>query len=353
VGWFSHPWLELNNNWTGGYLRPSYMATNGYGRDLAYRTGDAALLLNLDYSNAQKRDLLIGVVQVGIDNYGFISKGGAWYNDGGHNLGRLSPVIIAAGVLNDNNLKAVIQGSAMKFQEFQSTFIVTQADTTRTLGVWNNDLQKLTGTNGDPITNYTSANIGMGEWGIRHTGNPELDNNYILASYREINGSNHTAPTMAAKVMGLRSAINWEALFLYAERHLNYEQSTSYKGEWSAALTPSFHKQFYNTYKDAVPGSGGGVIIPPPVAAFAVGDRIQISNNTNVRTVGALTGTLLGTQSANTSGTIVGGSIGPDSNNITWWQIDYDSGVDGWSGQDNLVKMSDPRPTKPKGLRIE
>lgn len=353
--WFSFPWLELNPHWTGGYLRPSYMARNGYGRDIAYRTGDAALLLNLDFTQSEKRNLLVGMIQVGIDHYGFISNGGMWYNDGGHNIGRLSPLIIAAGALNDETLKQTIKGSAMHFQEFQSTFVVTQADVGRPLGVWDASLNRMAGTNGDPVVLYTNENIGMGEWGIRHTGAPQMDNNYIPAAYRDINGSTHTATTMTARVMGLRQTIDWEPLFLYAERHLNYEQSPNYKGEWNSGLTPAFHKQFYNAFKSYTPGSpvNGQPPPPPPPAPFKVGDRIAVAKNTNVRITGALTATLLGVQSTNSKGTIRGGPIGPDSDNITWWQMDYDSGTDGWSGQDNFINIPPEPPSPPTGLRVE
>lgn len=351
--WFSYPWLEWDPNWTAIYLHTPYMAVGGYGRDMAYRTGDAALLLNLDYTNQQKRDLLVGFVQTAIDNYGFISKGGVWYADGGQNVGRLSPMIVAAGVLNDSSFKAVMVGSAMKFQEFQTTFFVSQADVNRVHGEWNATLGRLTGTNGDPIIPYTVADIGMAEWGIRHYNSPVMDNNYRAALYRDINGSNHTAPTMAAKVMGLRAAIAWEPLFKYAERHLDYEQSATYKGEFAYNQTPAFHKQFYNAYKNASPGSGGGgVIIVPPVTTFAIGDRIQLPRNTNVRAAGAMTGTLLGVQSATSTGTIDGGPIGPDTDSITWWHVNYDNGADGWSGEDMFEKLSNP-PVKPKGFNLE
>lgn len=344
AGWFSYPWLELDNNWTGRYLHMPYMALNGYGKDMALRTGDAALLLNLDFTNAQKRDLLIGVIQAGIDNYGFISNGGSWYNDGGHNLGRLTPLIIAAGVLNDNNLKAAIKGSSMNFQEFQSTFFVSQTDV---------NLTNRIGTNGNPVYQYTSADIGKPEWGIRHTGEPAKDNNYMGCQYRDINGSTHTAPTMAAKVMGLRSTIDWEPLFQYADRHLGYEQSSGYQGEFAYNPTPQFHKQFYNAYKNSTLGSGGGgTVVIPPAATFAVGDRIQISKNTNVRDAAALSANLLGVQISNATGTIIGGPVGIDANNITWWQVNYDSGTDGWSGQDNFVKLIGLAPSKPTGLRV-
>jgi hypothetical protein len=91
----------------------------------------------------------------------------------------------------------------------------------------------------------------------------------------------------------------------------------------------------------------------PPVITFAIGDRIEVAANTNVRASGALTGTLLGTQSALAKGTIIGGPIGKDADNITWWQMDYDSGADGWSGQDNFVKIPAVKPSRPTGLKTE
>jgi hypothetical protein len=92
---------------------------------------------------------------------------------------------------------------------------------------------------------------------------------------------------------------------------------------------------------------------PPPVVTYAIGDRVELSANTNVRSSGALTATLLGAQLALAKGTIIGGPVGKDANNITWWQLDYDTGVDGWCGQDNFVKIPAVKPSKPTGLKTE
>lgn len=249
AGYFDKTWYEQDVDWTGRFLHTPYMAENGYGKDMALRTGDAALLLQLDYTNAQKAPLLISFVQYGIDIYGMLAAGRNWYADGGHNCGRITPLLIAAAVLNDSRLKAMLAGSAQNFQELQQTFTVTQADVNMTGRV---------GTNGDAVYNYTTSNIGMAEWGIRHSSEPQKDNNFWLASYRDIGGSVLTAPAMAARVMGVRAMVAWEPLFLYAERHLNYEQSSQYKGEFAYNPTPAFHVQFYNAYKNASPPSGGG-----------------------------------------------------------------------------------------------
>lgn len=256
---FKYPWFEINPHWTGVYLRPQYMAGNGYGRVIADRTGDAALLLNLDFSNAEKRDLLVSLIQVGIDNYGFLLNGGVWYADGGQNIGRLSPVMVAAAVLNDQRLKDMIDARQnQRFQELQNTFFVSSVDVNPSTatppyarGSWStcNGVSLLAGTNCDLIIPYTVNDIGMPEWGIRHSGEPNMDNNNKDANYRDINGGSFTSVTMAARCLSMRSAIGHEALFLYAERHLSYEDTIVYNYN----PTPQFHKEFYYSFKANCP----------------------------------------------------------------------------------------------------
>lgn len=331
---FDKLWFEKDLTWTGRYLHAPYQALNGYGKDMAIKTGDVALMLNLDFSDDVKRALLISYVQYGLDIAGIRSAGGMWFDDGGHNIGRLAPLMVAATVLDDANLKAQLDGSQLGFSEYCQTFFVTQQDV---------DRARYTA-DGRPRLPYTTANIGMAEWGEKHISNSSRDGNNWNAFYRDICGGQLTAPAMAARVMGIRALSKWEQLYLYQERHLNYEQGSTYQGEFNYNPTTAFHKQFYNIFKTYKPGTstggGGGTVTP----AYAIGDRIEVSANTNVRSTSTLSSTLLGVQPALAKGKIVGGPIGKDANNITWWQIDYDTGVDGWSGQDNFVKITTPPP---------
>ena len=66
---------------------------------------------------------------------------------------------------------------------------------------------------------------------------------------------------------------------------------------------------------------------------------MQATASINVR--GAPGGTLLYTQPMDALGTVIAGST-QTPNGVIWWQIDYDSGTDGWSGEDNLVKYTPP-----------
>jgi hypothetical protein len=80
------------------------------------------------------------------------------------------------------------------------------------------------------------------------------------------------------------------------------------------------------------------VVLEPPInPSFTVGARIEVIKNTNVRKTGSLTGTLLGTQAIGMTGTITAGPI--LANSITWWDVNYDAGTDGWSGVDNFLLL--------------
>jgi hypothetical protein len=76
----------------------------------------------------------------------------------------------------------------------------------------------------------------------------------------------------------------------------------------------------------------------PPLPEFSAGSRIALIKNANVRQSASLSGVLLGTQATGATGTIIRGPILAD--NITWWEVNYDTGADGWSGVDNFQAIS-------------
>ena len=80
---------------------------------------------------------------------------------------------------------------------------------------------------------------------------------------------------------------------------------------------------------------------PPTTNKFVIGDRVLATASINVR--GTPGGTLLYAQPMDALGTVIAGST-QTPNGVIWWQIDYDSGTDGWSGEDNLVKYTAPLP---------
>ena len=68
---------------------------------------------------------------------------------------------------------------------------------------------------------------------------------------------------------------------------------------------------------------------------FAVSDRIQVyGGSVRVRSTPSTSGTSLGTQTSGKLGTVVGGPV--TANGYIWWNVNYDTGADGWSIQNRL-----------------
>ena len=88
----------------------------------------------------------------------------------------------------------------------------------------------------------------------------------------------------------------------------------------------------------------------PVTAAFTIGDRMITTAGLNVRASASISGTLLGTQSLGSFGTLVGGPT--IANGYIWWNINYDAGADGWSVQDYIANapIDSVSPSIPAGL---
>ena len=79
---------------------------------------------------------------------------------------------------------------------------------------------------------------------------------------------------------------------------------------------------------------------------FVVGDRVQVvGGNLNIRSAPATSGTILGVQLVGSIGTVVGGPTIAEG--LIWWNINFDSGADGWAVENYLVKYitTFPSPT--------
>jgi hypothetical protein len=212
---FTGPWVDHVTTWNGAALHPDSHMPN-YGRDLSIEIGEAAVMLQMDFSqlpgNPSKEKLLVEFTQLGIDLAGVADTGGNWHSDGGHFMGRKFPILFAGTVLNDAHMKSV--GSwTNKFQEDQDTFYVeqTNVDITHNSTIWRPDYRA-------PSNRYEVVNIGLPEWGIRHETFPERDNLNWAATYRLINNQSYAGWALAANIMGLRTAWNHDALFDYIDR---------------------------------------------------------------------------------------------------------------------------------------
>ena len=76
---------------------------------------------------------------------------------------------------------------------------------------------------------------------------------------------------------------------------------------------------------------------PSPSTKFTIGDRVQTTWKVTVRSTPSNSGTVSGTQLKGAMGRVVGGPC--YSNLQWWWQIDFDSGTDGWVAQGKLKNV--------------
>ena len=249
---FSGPWVDHVTTWNGAALHPDIHMPN-YGRDLSIQIGEAAVMLQLDFTklpgSPSKEKLLVEFTQLGIDLAGVADTGGNWICDGGHFMGRKFPILFAGTVLNDAHMKSVGMWTN-KFQEDQDTFYVAQTNVTIThSAAWIPD------TRADAEWPYETNNIGLPEWGIRHETHPERDNLHWTATYRLINNQSYAGWVLAANIMGLRTAWNHDALFDYIDRStaIGYPPYTSGPTYDSYVFGNSFIRAVWKTYRRNYP----------------------------------------------------------------------------------------------------
>lgn len=108
-------------------------------------------------------------------------------------------------------------------------------------------------------------------------------------------------------------------------------------GDQGQSAPPPENGQADNGTEPGGNGESGEEPSQPPSTKFSIGDRIETTNNVNVRNSPSLSGTLLGTQLLGSRGNVVDGPV--FGNNYWWWKINYDFGADGWSVEDFLVKI--------------
>lgn len=236
---FERPWIEQKTNWTGRYMHPRENQP-GYGREIAHAIAQAALTLQLDYSQSQKETLLIRLVQYGIDIYGAARNGAAWPAGGGHNHGRKLPLLLAGAVLDDQKMLEYADGQKLLFQEDRQTFYVTQADVGRAL--YTVDKR--------PRIPYVQADVGIAEWGEKHYFEPKWDGRNWNAYYRQVAGSSTIGHVLAARLMGLQEAWNWPAAFDYYDRYWSIEKSKASNGP---NTIQRFVAEMWKAYREATP----------------------------------------------------------------------------------------------------
>ena len=255
----------------GGWRQQPFTARSfqrSYGRDIGNDSGHALLSLHLDYSNEEKRDLFVHMVQKGIDIYGRQQLGGdLWSNNGAHYGSQKARMVLAAMALGDADMIAASDAEEYLVHGMdQQTFYVTQEDVDR---VSDNDS---TGTSGNSCGTsgaslYEPEDLGIAEWGRSHTTAPaQFDCRLWGASYRWIGGS-YAGNVLAIQLIpGAKEAWNHPALFDYSDRYFDIETDSG--ATWGvgggANQLRAFFADMYKAYS-GLAGETGGPRPSPPI----------------------------------------------------------------------------------------
>ena len=116
--YFQRPWIDLADF---GFAAPQDNMPH-YGQQMVEQEGEAALLLLCDYPAQEKENVLIGLVQIGIDFYGVGRGGFVWQAHGGLNSGRKLPIVLAGFLLEDKEMAAPCKSvPGLRFAEDDQT----------------------------------------------------------------------------------------------------------------------------------------------------------------------------------------------------------------------------------------
>lgn len=181
--YFEPVWLDHVPTWIGREFHPRYNMPD-YGAYLCDLLGQAQCIVNMDFTNGQKRDLVVNLIQIGLDMAGCLAENYSgegsgvqmWLIGGGHASGRFLPPVMAGYLLNDSRLKNTIQiYDSEDYNELRGqTFMLADngeggdGDPGTTPNVWNEKFGRYnTGVNPTP-----DGGGAVAEWGNQHARAP-------------------------------------------------------------------------------------------------------------------------------------------------------------------------------------
>lgn len=241
---FERPWIDHVPLWVSRYTHPSTNMPD-YGREIVDNVSVAALLLHLDMDptlttaqlNAQKRDLLVRFVQLGLDFYGIAMDGGQgnWRSAAGHMSGRKWPILFAGLMLDDEDMAGIGETKTIRFGEDDQTFVVSV-----------NANGEVNGGHGG----YTMADVGTPEWGTNHPMQPWFDDaNWFGDPYRLCCTANAWwGQLLAARIMDATDEWNHDVLFDYQDRFLDQNENVHGVEDWRLSWRP-FYLELWKTYR--------------------------------------------------------------------------------------------------------
>ena len=268
------PWLDFRALHNDRHLNPSNHMSN-YGREIAADGNQAILMLNCDYTQAQKQDVLYGIVQIGIDQYGqhrrqeqnvgsasnrIQAPGWGWPEIGGAlGVGRKWPALFAGIMLDDPAMRDAwlvdgLLGPATGVTE------LPEPDGYRGYGAGDTNKVHIPYSQEDGQTyivppngwNHDRGVVGEADWAERAWARWGSNDIPGTTSYRHHSTRVNMAATLACLIMqgksGPSSAAkalwNHQPTFDYADWYVNVDQAGSDIRGYNA-----FFRDMWDTYR--------------------------------------------------------------------------------------------------------
>lgn len=281
-----------------------------YGRDIGQNLSAAMLGLCTDaFTETQKKTILIGLVQLGLDVYSMLSEGVTFQDNGGGNPFRKPALVLAATALDDATLKAEANKTSVHSTDRQIfTVSTSELSVTPTFddavslgsggtGYSVSDVLTVSGGEADQaaqitvdsvdgsgtITGFTVSTNGIyisapslpaslsggggsgatlnwrvrekylrhmintAEWGEKHTSQSVRDGSNWDAFYRIIVVSAYFGQILACRLIdGAQAVYNNSTVFEYFDRVWNYEGGGTFGG---TNEIPQFAADMYNSFR--------------------------------------------------------------------------------------------------------
>ncbi len=247
-----------------GRASPPYH--RGYGRATARATGHGALLLTLDFTDAEKEPLLINLLQYGIDLYGMVRGGHrGWPAHGGWGSGRKLPIVLAGALLGDDDMARVT--------EHHPEVMFQENDQTAHDDCWTGAGVVYTGHVGHRRA-FAERRTNLG-WGPYEHLHPTRWTGWIGTSYRGNMTSNTWVGTaLAVRILQLEDEWGHDAFLDYCDRWM-HEPDPGYRNPYDLSKqgntydNPLF-KAMWDAWREDLPPIAGETGPPRPPAGWKV-----------------------------------------------------------------------------------
>ena len=259
---FQRPWIDHVYNWGSRTVHPTENMPD-YGRDIARAVSEASVLLMCDLPAEQKRPVLVGLVQYGIDLWGVVQSGGkGWPAQGGFGNGRKWPIVMAALLFQDKEM----QSPQAEFDEDQHTAFGA---------CWTGATVLFTG-------QYPTIGDRQPDRGAYEHLTPDKwpgPNKTMSEGYRRCCTSlSYVGEALAARMMHAEKAWNHDAFFAYVDRWMTEDDTEHVKtikdalGEKADFSRPfmrqrqcwdPFVEDMWKQYRNNIPPTAAGPNTPP------------------------------------------------------------------------------------------